>query len=195
MIQYNNLEIPAKMFFKIIDTSDLSLLGEDSAENQQKSWNNIFDEYFELSGNKKIKSAMDKNFKLAFLELKIRKIKDCIHALMYIIPYECIQEKQTIQGALKSLSVKYDPSKNTIDECSRILKSDIGMLKNQINIILSGIPKSKESIKRTFEDDMSSIMRVLGFSVPIDISMYLYLSHLKTVKSISESSNKKQKNG
>lgn len=195
MIKYTNLEIPAKTFFKIIDTNDLSLMGEDTPENLLNAWNIIFDEYYLISGNKKIKSAMDKRFKTAYLNLKIRLIKDCIHALMYVIPHENIEEKKIIQGSLKALNVKYDYNKNTIDECHRMLKSDIGIIKNQLNMIAVDIKAKDESIQRTFEDDLSSIMKILGFSVPVDLSMYLYLSHLKTVKAISESSKKQNKNG
>lgn len=192
-MKYTNLEIPAKLFFNIIDTSNYEVLGGENDEENAILWNSIFDEYYLLSENIKIRSIMDKQFKISIIELKIQKIKDCIYSLMYVIPPELIEEKKIIKSALKELGVKYDIDKDTVDQCHRMLKSDIGILNNQLSMLSASLPIKKEEVKRTFEDDLSSIMRVLGFSVPVDISMYLYLSHLKTVKNISESN--KNKNG
>lgn len=197
LVYWNDLEIPAKIFFKYIDTSEDSLLGTAPKQLIEKAWDNIIDEYYLISKNEKIKSALDKQTKIRLLELKIQKVRDCIYALMYVVPGEMIEEKKSIQESLKKLGVKYDISKNTIDECHRILKSDIGILKNQLNMILAGIPAQKEKVKKVFEEDLSQIMRVLGFSIPADLSMYLFLSHVQTAKEISEANKKSisKKNG
>lgn len=190
VIYWNNLDIPAKVFFKFIDTSDYKLLGSADKPLLEKAWDSIMDEYYLVSKNEKIKSFLDKQTKIKLLDLKIHKIRECIYALMYVVPGECVEEKKTIQEALKKLDVKYDIEKNTVDECHRILKSNIGILKNQLNMLLSAMPAQKEKIHKVFEEDLSQIMRVLGFSIPVDLSMYLFLSHVNSAKEISEANKK-----
>jgi len=195
---WNNLDIPAKIFFKIIDASDLSLLGNAPKIILEKAWDEIIDEYYTVSKNTKIKAYLDKQTKVKLLELKIHKIRECVFALMRVIPGELIEEKKIIQEALKKLDVKYDYTKNTVEQCHRIIKSDLGILRNQLNMILSSIPEQKEKVIKVFEEDLSQIMRVLGFSIPADLSMYLFLSHANTAKEISEANKKsitKSKNG
>jgi len=191
---WDSAEIPAKIYFKIIETNDLSLLGGESDEQREKAWSKIVDEDFEISENSKIKQYLDRQCKTEHLKLQIQAIKDNMQVLLYTTTSE--SQKEELATILKELGVKIDIKKDIVEECHRVLKSDLGIMKNKLNRLIASEPKKQESIKRTFESDLVAVENILMRPLPDNVSLIYFREAVKSAKQKSEANKKSmRKNG
>lgn len=188
---WNDLEIPAKLYFKIIDTNDLSLLGGETTEEREQAWSKIVDEDYLVTKNTKIKSYLDRQCKIAVMELHIQAVRDHLYLLTSLSLTE--SNKKELAESLKELGVKIDVSKNIIDECHRVLKSDLGIMKNKLNMLISSEPKKQEHIKRSFESDLVAVENVLMRPLPDNVSLIYFREATKSAKEKSEANKKSVK--
>jgi len=191
---WDSAEIPAKLYFKIIETNDLSLLGGENEEQREKAWSKIVDEDFEISENSKIKQYLDRQCKTEYLRLNIQAIKDNMQVLLYTPTSE--SQKEELATILKELGVKIDIKKDIVEECHRVLKSDLGIMKNKLNMLIASEPKKQESIKRTFESDLVAVENILMRPLPDNVSLIYFREAVKSAKQKSEANKKSmRKNG
>jgi len=191
---WDSAEIPAKIYFKIIETNDLSLLGGENDEQREKAWSKIVDEDFEISENSKIKQYLDRQCKTEYLRLNIQAIKDNMQVLLYTPTSE--SQKEELATILKELGVKIDIKKDIVEECHRVLKSDLGIMKNKLNMLIASEPKKQESIKRTFESDLVAVENILMRPLPDNVSLIYFREAVKSAKQKSEANKKSmRKNG
>jgi len=191
---WDSAEIPAKLYFKIIETNDLSLLGGESDEQREKAWSKIVDEDFDISENSKIKQYLDRQCKTEYLRLNIQAIKDNMQVLLYTPTSE--SQKEELATILKELGVKIDIKKDIVEECHRVLKSDLGIMKNKLNMLIASEPKKQESIKRTFESDLVAVENILMRPLPDNVSLIYFREAVKSAKQKSEANKKSmRKNG
>lgn len=191
---WQDAEIPAKLYFKILDSNDFTLLGEGTNEEREKAWSKIVDEDFEITNNQKVKSYLDKRCKIEALKLHIQAIKDQIYVLVYMPLTD--KMKSECSENLKILGCKYDIEKDIVDECHRIMKSNIGILKNQLNMLEDTVIKKSEGIKKSFEADLVAIENVLMRPLHTDVTLRYFREASKSAKSKSEANQKlSKKNG
>lgn len=191
---WDSADIPAKTYFKIIETDNLLLLGGNSDEERENAWSKIVDEDFEITQNTKVKTYLDKRCKIEALNLHIQAIKDNMYVIVYLPITEAIKE-EVIRNLL-DLGCKWENEKGIIDNCHRIAKSNIAILSNQVKILQDTVKQKSESIKSTFESDLVAIENVLMRPISEDVSLRYFREATKSAKAKSEANQKiTQKNG
>jgi len=132
--------------------------------------------------------------KIEAIKLHIQAIKDQIYILVYL-PLTEPMRKDCIDN-LKILGCKYDNTKDVIEECHKIMRSTVGIMKNQLNMLESTVNKKSENIRRSFEADLVAIENVLMRPLPNDVSLRYFREATKSAKLKSEANQKSmRKNG
>jgi len=201
MIQYTNCDIPAKLFFDVMHSEDYLKLGGDSKEEAEKAYDVIFDEYFTLMPNNKLKSYLNRRHKINALKGIITCIQDEIYCIINIFDYPSTEFTESIDRIneyigcyLKQGKHLINVSKGVVDELERVRKQVIGILNNMLNSEIKQIPVEAEKTKYVFTDDLVAIQNVFGYNLPEDISLYKFASLCKAAKEKSDA-NKKITNG
>ena len=117
-----------------------------------------------------------------------------MQVLLYTTTSE--SQKEELATILKELGVKIDIKKDIVEECHRVLKSDLGIMKNKLNRLIASEPKKQESIKRTFESDLVAVENILMRPLPDNVSLIYFREAVKSAKQKSEANKKSmRKNG
>lgn len=191
---WDSADIPAKLYFKILETDDFTLLGGNSEEERDLAWSKIVDEDFEITKNTKVKTYLDKRCKIEALKLHIQAIKDNMYVLIYLPLTQTL--KDDLISNLSELGCKWEDDKDIIDNCHRIAKSNIAILSNQVKIIEDAVSKKGTNIKTSFEADLVSIENVLMRPISENVSLRYFREATKSAKAKSEANQKiTSKNG
>lgn len=191
---WDSADIPAKLYFKILETDDFTLLGGNSEEEREQAWSKIVDEDFEITKNVKVKTYLDKRCKIEALKLHIQAIKDNMYVLIYL-PLTDTLKKEIIFN-LSELGCKWEDDKDIIDNCHRIAKSNIALLNNQVKMLEDTVSKKVTDIKSSFEADLIAIENVLMRQISENVSLRYFREATKSAKSKSEANQKiTRKNG
>lgn len=185
-MKYTDLDIPAKLFFKVIETNDYSLLGHSTEAENKQAFEQIFDEYHEITNSGRVKNDIELRKQIALINYKIEILEITLHILLNF-PMKESQRLEIIEN-LKSIEVKIEPSENMVEQIERIAQTKLGSLKTKLNILIDRYEKqsNKKEVKNTFEKLIVNIENVLNRSIDENISMRKYLA-------LQESCNEKIK--
>lgn len=196
VILWHDCNIPAKLFFDILNTRDYTKLGTAPIEELEKAFEKIFDEYVVLDGNEKVIQWYKKQCKISFLNYQIWVIETAL----YTICYAPLTKEQRIRvidnlNAMQTPKVKFDKDKPILDEVQRIQRSVLGSIRNRLNLELSNEKKVEEQAKYSYRKDLAAIENVLGHSLPEKMSLEMFLERKKSAVEKSNNQRKLQRNG
>lgn len=196
VILWQDCNIPAMLFFDILNTRDYSKLGTAPIEELEKAFENIFDEYVVLDGNEKVIQWYKKQCKIAFLKFQINTIETALNAVCYI-PMTVEQRIRIIDSlnSMGSPKVKFDKDKPILDEVQRVQRSVLGSIRNRLNLELSNEKKVEEQAKYSYRKDLAAVENVLGHALPEEMSLEMFLERKKSAVEKSNNQRKLQRNG
>lgn len=196
IVMYKDCDIPAKLFFKVINTSDYTLLGEGTPEEQEQAFNDIFDEYYILDGNKQVEASFKKSNRLALLRMNKSFIDSILHAITFVpmTKEERIELIQTLNST-ELIKPPFNVDKPILDEIKRVqIKSKA--IGNLIRYELSGEKKTDTNVKSSFEKEVVSIENILGRGIENnDLTLRKYVELKKSAIEKVNNQKKQQKNG
>jgi hypothetical protein len=169
-MNYDNLDIPAKLFFKICSTGELGEITQDN-------WDKIFDEAYQLRKNAEAREAIYKRQRIAVLTLQANIIQDALFALTKLGKYR--EARDRIIEILKKLQV-HIKSETMYDDILRALKVKIGGIKNRIRLEELGMKTDTEKIGATYEEICVNIENVLERTIDENLTMYKFIAYEKS---------------
>lgn len=177
MPKYNHIEnIPAKVFFNILETKDFQKLKPKPREKElEKVFMSINDDYFIRSDNEQAKEYLRLKNIIIINHYKINLLKQNL-AFYYYNP----TSKEMRMEFLKALKIGYgitiDPELPFRDEVKRILDLEIGGMENEIalaEIEMNQIYPVNNESKIDFYDRIVSMSNALKGNVLVNDEMTL----------------------
>lgn len=195
---YKDCDIPAKLFFKIINTGDYSLVGEGTKEEQEQAFNDIFDEYFKLTNNKSLLTVYVKRHKITLIQAQIHAITSILHAITYVTQTaEERIEQIDLLNSIQGVRVNFSKDKPILLEIDRVQRRVLGALRNQLKMEQSTEKKESQAPELTFERKVVGMSKVTEIRIPPnEISLYEFIEYENLTKEIVAANNKlTKKNG
>lgn len=196
VILWRDCNIPAMLFFDILNTRDYSKLGTAPIEEMERVFEGIFDEYVVLDGNEKVIQWYKKQCKIAFLNYQIEYIETALYTICYA-PLTRDQRIKVIDSlnAIETPKVKFDKDKPILDEVQRVQRMVLGSIKNRLNLEKSTEKKVEEQAKYSYRKDLATVENILGHNLPEDMSLEMFLFRKKSAIEKSNAHRKLQRNG
>ena len=200
MPKYNSIDnLPAKVFFEILKTRDYQLLKpkpNEVTEDLETLFRTIQDSYFLALNDPKSILYLRLYNSVHFLNYKIElidKVLRVINAYDTVgIPKEEIEK--LIDALAQGCKIRFDKSKPLTQEIERVLKVEIGILKNDLSITLSDVERmsnegNKEEI--SYYKTFVSIQKVMEIALNEKMVLAEYLEWSISAKQKVEQLNKK----
>lgn len=155
MPKYNSINnIPAKLFFDILQEKDFSLLEEyNEDEDLEEVFSSIYDDYFTKSNNEQSKRFLELRQQIEFMSYKIKSIVQVLDFLIFNTTTEEIRKE--ILEALISIGINVNLENIFLDEVKNVLQTEIGILQNDLSFLqieLDNIQKdNKDSVFSFYE--------------------------------------------
>lgn len=183
---WNNCDIPAKLFFKIIETNNLELLGKGSQKEREKAFENIFDEYYQLEQDSGMKQLLEKKQMIALLKLKITYIDNLVQIILN--SYLTTDQRLRLIDKLIAIEVKFDKKKPIKEECKRIQTIVLGGLKTRLKFEEQALSELSKGKRIKYEEALTSIEDIKGRVLNEDMSLRKFIAEKKSAQ---EKVNKK----
>lgn len=175
-------EIPARLFFKILETQDLCLLkrkkGKAGKGTLQKNWSKIYDEYFELRDDPRLRIIVEVQLSIVTMLRRAEIARHAVRALS-TAKFDDEQMCDVIEG-LKSLGFSFD-MENPLDSILKILKNDIPALETRIELEKETLDNLTKGVASTFEESCVAY-ESWGFKIEEDCSLRRYVAYEKAAK-------------
>jgi hypothetical protein len=195
MAKYNSIEnIPAKLFFDILNSKDYSLLQpKNEGEDLQSVFTLIYDDFFIKSDNPEAKRYLSLTTNIAFLEYKLATIKQ----VMGFAYFSQITEEMRVKllNALEvGCGIYIDKDADFTDEVKRVMQVETGIIENDLTFEKLELDNmSKKSIDKAFNfyDNIVSLSNIHERNIDESITLAMYIAIDKSAKQ----KIKKQNNG
>lgn len=188
-----NCKIPAELFFDILSTENLKLLAKEGKPKKGKlrrAWAKIFDEYFTLKDDSRLRLILKVKGDILRITNKIQTIEGALKVLALLHDYVVVGEvKDALDEVCKSLSllgIKIDTSKPINKEILNNLNVNVAAFKTKLAIEEDRLKKLTKGVKTTFEDNCVAIEGALGRSINETVSLRKYISYEKDAKKRSD---------
>lgn len=181
LLLWDDLEIPAKLFYKISETNDLQLLilnGKPTLYQLEKAWFSIIDKVFEVRKDSRSQNIQEKRVQIAILNYKIKAIEAIIGVLYGLLLTE--KQQNELIETLKRLKIYLkNPSQS---EIKRVLQRDLRGLRAKLKIQIDRLKEMSKPLekKAIYEQVCLSLSRVMGFNLGIEMTLgeFLAAEHL-----------------
>jgi len=196
MPKYNSIEtIPAKVFFKILESKNYQLLKPKPSESDlEKVFISIYDEFFIKSDNPESKEYLQVTTEIAQLDYKIKSLKQALHFYFYTQTTKEMR-MEFIESVQVGYGITIDPNVNFIDEVQRVLTQEIGYLENDLTFATNRYSEMiKASSKKAFdyEENIVNLENVLTRNINDGIMLDKYIAYSKSAKRIVEQQKSKK---
>ena len=190
---HKDLKIPARLFFEILENSDLRLLiikGNPKEGKLEKAFSKIFDLYFSERNDGKLRLILKTKKTIIKLYRKIGIIEAVVLSLVqFSFPEDKVKE---LIAGLRKGGININEDLDLDKELLRVLKNDLGGLKTHLKLEEHNLKELSSGEKSSFEDSIVALEGVFTFAINEDVSLAKYLSYQRTAKrKVNESNNKK----
>lgn len=136
MPKYNSVNnIPAKLFFDILESKDFDLLEPKKGEKgTEEVFSNIYDDYFVRSDNKSSKRYLELLQQTEFTKYKIKSIKQVLEFLVFNKTTK--QIRTDLLESLIEIGININLETDFLDETKNILQVELGILENDLSFML-----------------------------------------------------------
>ncbi len=188
---YKDLKIPAYLFFDILETSDLRLLiikGEPKAGKLDKAFSKIFDLYYEVKNDGKLKLILKTKKNIIKLYRKIGIIEAVVLSLVqFSFPKDKVKELIT---NLRKGGININENLDLDKELLRVLKNDLGGLRTHLALEEHNLKELSKGEKSSFEDSIVALEGVFNFAIDEKVSLAKYLSYQRSATKKVKASKK-----
>lgn len=174
---WNDLNIPAKLFFHNLGDDNLSFLtisGDPTPTQLEKAWDQLYDSYFKIKDDRKAKLILKTKTRIAKLHHNILIAKNALDYIC-IIPTLDKDRKELIKVLKKHLKININPRKDLYEEIQRVLNMQIPAWETNLEIEKHNLEELKKGKKVSFESMIDSISDSKGYAFPEDISLFRFL--------------------
>ena len=175
---WNNLEIPAKLFFERMAEDDNNLLiiqGKPKSKHLDQAWDDIFDMFFKEKKSLELGLILKTQTAIALLHYRI-EMYDMFIQVMYITLFNPEIIKKWI-GELKKVKLRVDEKKPIREEIIRIQKYTIPQLVTDLELEIENLKKLTQGEKAKFYEMLAAIST--NFHIPESISLAMFLGYEK----------------
>jgi len=157
MPKYDNItNIPAKLFFDVLQDKDFKLLEpleNETEEEVEQSFVLLYDDYFTKSNNARSNEFLRLRQEIAFLTYKIESIVQVLDFLLFNTTTK--EMRVTLLEALIAIGVNINMEADFYQETQNVLHVELGIMQNDLNIVkidLDNLSKeNKESVFNFYE--------------------------------------------
>lgn len=177
---YQNANIPATLFYEILDSGELSLLvlkGKPTKNQLEKAFTNIFDEFFELKNDSKMRLVLKTKKEVIRLYRKIAIVEAIILSLVkFSFPDE--QVKLLVEQ-LNKAGISVNGENDLDEELLKALQTSLAGYKNILALEEHNLKELTKGVKGTFEDSLVSLEGVIGYAIDETVTLRKYLAYEK----------------
>ena len=155
---YNIDNLPAKIYFNILETNNYNLLSDQKEVDVESLWQNIYSEVSQLLDSKKNDKAFDLGKSIQYLSTRIEVVTNTVFHLRR-------KRDELLEGILKSYNYilrddNFDNDLNQIEREIDNLDIRIARYKKQLDPLIN--PKEGKNKKQSFEDIYFSYCTIWG---------------------------------
>jgi hypothetical protein len=193
MPKYNNVtNIPAKIFFDILESKDFSLLNPKKDEKGlDEVFSSIYDDFFIRSDNESSKRYLELLQQTEFTKYKIQSIRQ---VLSFLFLNKTTKEiRQDLLEALIAIGVNINLENNFLDETKNILQVELGILENDLSFLiieLENMQKQNKDSVFNFYESLISLENIHERTLDDEMVLIKYIEYeklgIKKSKAISQ---------
>ena len=181
---YNSLDVPAKLFFDILDEFNLEKLvieGNPSKEDLESAWSNIFDEYFKEVDEYNLKIYLKINKNISLLNYKITAYQK--HIFLLLNTRFSKEQEDLYYKELSKIKLRIKKGESKLQFCDRVLKTIIPSLQTQIELEKHNLEEITKGKKQSFQSKLRSIEKIteLNYRIDSNITLAEYISYEKQI--------------
>jgi hypothetical protein len=194
MAKYNSIEnIPAKLFFEVLNTRDYTLLvAEQENEDLEEVFTAIYDDFFVKIKNPQAKMYLEMTWKINFLSYKIETIRQVMHFLWYENVIE--EHRLKLLDALeKGCGIYVDKSAKFADEVLRVLQVECGIIENDLTMATLELKNTfgkQGTEKFDFYKTIVGLSNIHNRNIEDNIVLAMYVAIENSAKDIIKSQKK-----
>ena len=177
---YQNARIPAVLFYDILESGDINLLvkkGKPTKNQLEKAFSNIFDEFFELKNDSKMRLVLKTKKEVIRLYRKIAIIEAIVLSLVsFRFPDDKIE---MLVDHLSKVGITVNKENNLDKELLNVLKTSLAGYRNILALEEHNLKELTKGVKSTFEDSLVSLEGVIGYAIDDTVTLKKYLSYEK----------------
>jgi len=195
MAKYNSIEnIPAKLFFDVLNTKDYSLLQpNDENEDLEAVFIVIYDDFFIKSDNPESKRYLNLTTNIAFLEYKLAIIKQ-IMEFAYFAKLTNEMRNKLLTALEIGCGIYINKDSDFTEEVKRVMQVETGIIENDLTmekLELDSMVKNSYQKAFDFYDNIVSLSNVHERNIDETVTLAMYIALDKSAKQ----KIKKQNNG
>lgn len=187
---YKDLKVPARLFFEILETSNLKLLiikGNPKDGKLDKAFSKIFDLYFSERNDGKLKLILKTKKTIIKLYRKIGIIEAVVLSLVqFSFPKDKVKE---LIAGLRKGGININESLDLDKELLRVLKNDLAGFKTHLQLEEHNLKELSKGEKSSFEDSVVALEGVFNFAIDEKVSLAKYLSYQRSANKKVKASN------
>ena len=187
---YKDLKVPAYLFFDILESNDLRLLiikGEPKEGKLKKAFSRIFDLYYEVKNDGKLRLILKTKKNIIKLYRKIGIIEAVVLSLVqFSFPEDKVKE---LIAGLRKGGININEDLDLDKELLRVLKNDLAGFKTHLALEEDNLKNLSKGEKSSFEDSLVALESVFTFAIDEKISLAKYLSYQKSATKKVKASN------
>ena len=170
--------VPAMLFFDILENNKLKALtikGKPTENQLNKAWANIFDEFFKLKNDAKMRLVLKTKKEIIKLYRKIAIIEATVLSL---VKFEFPKEKTIILiDLLAKGQIHIDKTKDLDAELLKVLQNDLAGYQTALKLEEHNLEQLTKGVKSTFEDSLVMLEGSAGYAIADNVTLKKYLSY------------------
>lgn len=176
-ILYSNCDIPARLFFDELMHGNITVLGKGNPNDLYEAYWGVIDEFCDIDNNTTLRNWFHKQVKLSKLQRAISDVRTLLNPIKNLVVVRCeLEACITLINALEYPKVNFDIEKPLDEEIKRVEFQVIGILENELNMLMPEQTEKKKEIIKDFSDRLVAVENALGRQIDDNVSLRKFIS-------------------